>query len=306
MTPMQFLTPAGAVAAFAGIVIVGMLIRSLRKERLHFASERHAGAIQGSTTKTSGILFLGSSYSPWSTACLQTLVELGHHIVVGRYEPLTKGVRRLVREKLQAYGWRYVLRKAAYLRRSKTRITLRRMGVPLSGFASLPELCRARGLRMIRCTNPNGAEFIQQVQLLGVDLIVVAGFPRILKRALIDVPRLGCINVHPSLLPRYRGLEPCYWVLANQENTTSVTIHHVDEGIDTGDILLQGKLEIRPNETEITLGQRVARVAGELLREAIPLLLAGRAPRIRQDHSAATYYSFPGSSPKRVMAAGSP
>ena len=159
---------------------------------------------------------------------------------------------------------------------------------------------------MIRCTNPNGAEFMQQVQLLEVDLIVVAGFPRILKRVLIDIPRLGCINVHPSLLPRYRGPEPLYWALANHENTTGVTIHHVDEGIDTGDILLQRKLEIRPNETEITLGQRAARVASELLREAIPLLLAGRAPRTRQDHSAASYYSFPGSSPKRVMAAGSP
>src|SRR5712692_5374337 len=249
----------------------------MRKDLLRSASERQAEARQTNTTKPSWILFLGNSYNPWSIPCLQTLVELGHHIVVGRYDPLIKGVWRLLRESLRSRGWSFVLRKAAYLRRSKTRITLRRMGVPLSGFASLPELCRARGLRMIRCTNPNGAEFIQQVQLLGVDLIVVAGFPRILKRALIDVPRLGCINVHPSLLPRYRGPEPCYWVLANQENTTSVTIHHVDEGIDTGDILLEGKLEIRPNETEITLGQRVARVAGELLREAIPLLLAGRA-----------------------------
>ncbi len=146
---------------------------------------------------------------------------------------------------------------------------------------------------MIPCTNPNGPEFMQQVQLLGVDLIVVAGFARILTRALVDVPRLGCINVHPSLLPHYRGPEPFYWVLANLEKTTGVTIHHVDEGIDTGDIILQRELEIRPNETETTLMQRSAIVAGELLREAIPLLLAGRAPRTRQDHSAATYYSFP-------------
>src|SRR5713226_7770003 len=94
---------------------------------------------------------------------------------------------------------------------------------------------------------------MQHVQLLGVDLIVVAGFARILKRALVDVPRLGCINVHPSLLPHYRGPEPFYWVLANLEKTTGVTIHHVDEGIDTGDIILQRELEIRPNETETML-----------------------------------------------------
>jgi methionyl-tRNA formyltransferase len=184
--------------------------------------------------------------------------------------------------------------------RSKTRLALQRMGVPLLGFASLPELCRARGLSVIRCTSPDDAEFMQQVQLLAVDLIVVALFPRILKRALIDVPRLGCVNVHPSLLPKYRGPEPFYWVLANQEKTTGVTIHHVDEGIDTGDIILQRNLEIRPNETEITLMQRSATIASELLREAIPLLLAGQAPRIRQDHSTATYYSFP---PRRTSVA---
>ncbi len=263
------------------------------KNLLRSASERHAEATRPNTTKASWILFLGNSYNPWSVPCLQTLVDLGHHIVVGRYDPLTRGVWRLLRESLQSRGWSFVLRKAAYLMRSKTRIAWRRIGVPLSGFASLPELCRARGLSMIPCTNPNGPEFMQQVQLLGVDLIVVAGFARILTRALVDVPRLGCINVHPSLLPHYRGPEPFYWVLANLEKTTGVTIHHVDEGIDTGDIILQRELEIRPNETETTLMQRSAIVAGELLREAIPLLLAGRAPRTRQDHSAATYYSFP-------------
>lgn len=228
-----------------------------------------------------------------STACLQTLLELGHDIVVGSYDPLTKGAWRLIRERLKSRGWSFVLRRAAYLIRSKMRIALQGMRVPLAGFASLPELCRARGLRVIRCTDPNGVEFIQQVERLEVDLIVVAVFGRILRRALITVPRLGCVNVHPSLLPRYRGPEPCYWVLANQEQTTGVTVHYIDEGIDSGDIILQRVMEIRPNETETTLMRRSFRVAAELLREAIPLLIAGRAQRIPQEHSAATYYSFP-------------
>lgn len=175
----------------------------------------------------------------------------------------------------------------------KARIALRSVGVPLSGFASLPELSRTGGLNAIRCSNPNSPEFVQQVQLLGVDLIVVAAFSCILKRALIESARLGCINVHPSLLPRYRGPEPFYWVLANREKITGVTIHYVDEEIDSGDIIMQRELEICPNETETTLVLRCTGLAAELLREAIPLLLAGRAPRVRQDHSAATYYSFP-------------
>jgi methionyl-tRNA formyltransferase len=182
------------------------------------------------------------------------------------------------------------------------RIGLHRMGIPLAGFASLPEITRACGLNVIPYANPNSAEFVRQVQLLGVQLIVVASFSHILRRALIDTPELGCINVHPSLLPRYRGPEPLYWVLANREKTTGVTLHYMDEGIDSGDIILQRELEIRPKETETTLLQRSSAIAAELLHEAVPLLQAGHAPRNRQDPRVATYYSFPSkgaSLPKR-------
>src|SRR5207302_961380 len=124
-------------------------------------------------------------------------------------------------------------------------------------------------------------------------LIVVANYSHILKHALISIPRLGCINVHASLLPAYRGPSPLYWVLANREKVTGVTIHYIDERIDSGDIILQRQLVIRPGETEFTLCERSARVAADLLGEAIPLLLSEKASRIPQDHSAATYYSFP-------------
>jgi folate-dependent phosphoribosylglycinamide formyltransferase PurN len=256
-------------------------------------AKRQARAEQVGGPERHRILFLGNRYNPLSTACLQALVELGHAPVVGIYDSLHRGAWRLFRKRLKSRGWSFVLRRAFSLIRCKTRIALRSMGVPLAGFASLPELSVVRGLDTIHCTNPNSAEFVQQVQLLAVDLIVVAMFARILKRELIDVPRLSCINVHPSLLPRYRGPEPFYWVLANQEKTTGVTLHYIDEGIDSGDIILQRELEIRPNETEITLMDRSAIVAAELLREAIPHLLAGQTTRIRQDHSAATYYTFP-------------
>ena len=176
---------------------------------------------------------------------------------------------------------------------SKARIALRRVGVPLSGFVSLQELTRTLGLNVIRCTDPNSAEFVDHVKRLGVDLVVVAGFGRILKNTLIGTPRLGCVNVHSSLLPGYRGPEPFYWVLVNQETTTGVTLHYVDEGIDSGDIILQRDFAILSNDTATTLVDRCAGVAVELLCEAIPLLLAGRAPRIPQNPSSASYYSFP-------------
>jgi folate-dependent phosphoribosylglycinamide formyltransferase PurN/CelD/BcsL family acetyltransferase involved in cellulose biosynthesis len=254
-------------------------------------SQARAGQVGGPERQR--ILFLGNRYNPLSTVCLQTLVELGYDPVVGVYDPLTKGAWQLFRKKLMARGWGFVLRRTLLLIRCKTRIAFRRMGGSLLGFASVPELSRARGLDTIRCTNPNSAEFVQQVQLLGLDLVLVAAFGRILKRELIGIPRLGCVNVHPSLLPRFRGPEPFYWILAKQEKMSGVTLHYMDEGIDSGDIILQRELKIRPNETEITLTDRSARLAAELLREAIPRLFAGQAPRIRQDHSAATYYTFP-------------
>ena len=239
------------------------------------------------------ILFLGNSYNLFSLACFQALVELGHDTYLAVHDPLTRGIRQLMRKSLKSRGWRFVLRKGADLVHCQTRIALRGMGVPLSKFTSLPELCWANRFNMIPCPDPNSAEFLKRVVALGVDLIVVANFSRILEPLLISTPRLGCINVHASLLPEYRGPYPVYWVLANREKATGVTLHYIDEGVDSGDIIMQSKIAIRPGETELTLQDRSARVAATLLREAIPLLVAGRASRIRQDHSAASYYSFP-------------
>jgi folate-dependent phosphoribosylglycinamide formyltransferase PurN len=253
---------------------------------------------QAREVKQPTILFLGNVQNPFSVGCLQALIELGHDTVIGFYDPSTQGIWRVIRNKLKSRGWRFVLRKGAYWMRYKTRLALRGAGIPLAGFASLPELCSAHRLNVFPCDHPNSAAFVQQAKSLGVDLIVVAAFGRILQRALIEVPRVGCINVHPSFLPRYRGPEPWYWALANGEKTTGVTVHHIDEGIDTGDVILQEELEIHPHETESSLRDRSIQVASGLLRKAVPLLLAGTAPRIPQDHSIATYYSFP---PKRAL-----
>ncbi len=254
---------------------------------------------EGQTRKTEGcrILFLGNSYNFMSAACLQTVVEMGYDIVVGFCDPFNEGAWQLFRKRLKSQGWGSVFAKAAYLLRCKTHIALRRMGIPVSGYVSLQELSHSLGVRTIRCADPNSPEFVKEVQRLEVDLIIVAAFSRILKQELIGAPRLTSINVHPSLLPRYRGPDPFYWVLANGETETGVTLHYIDEGIDSGDIILQRKLEIGPKDTEISLRDRSARVAAELLREGVPLMLKGMAQRLPQDHTAASYYSF---APKSV------
>src|SRR5579862_4131692 len=128
------------------------------------------------------ILFLGNSYNQLSVACLQALSESKNDITVGIYHPFTRGVSQFARDRLNSRGWSLVLQKAAHLIKSETRIALRRVDVPLPGFASLPEICHVRGLNVMSCTDPNSAAFVRQVRSLGIDLVVVAAFGRILKR----------------------------------------------------------------------------------------------------------------------------
>jgi methionyl-tRNA formyltransferase len=206
---------------------------------------------------------------------------------------MTKSPWRLLKETHKRCGSRFVIRKALQLLWSQARVAFRRLRFPLRDFASLPEVVTAHKMKSIPCTNPNAPDFVAEVRNLGIDLIVVAAFSRILKAQLITAPRLGCINVHPSLLPRYRGPNPFYWVLAKQEKKTGVTIHYIDEGIDSGGIILQREFAIGRRDTEKDLQAKAVIVAADLLNEAIPLLVAGTAPCIQQNESEALYLSFP-------------
>jgi methionyl-tRNA formyltransferase len=121
------------------------------------------------------------------------------------------------------------------------------------------------------------------------DLCVVAAYGKILPRRYLDVPRLGCVNVHASLLPRYRGAAPIQWAIARGETETGITLMQMDAGMDTGDILAQRTIPIDPDDTAGTLEPRLARLGAEVLREALGRLRAGEAlPRTHQDASQAT------------------
>ena len=110
------------------------------------------------------------------------------------------------------------------------------------------------------------------------------------EKALLDLPRLGALNLHGSLLPRYRGRCPVNWVLINGETETGVTLHYMEEKPDRGEIVGQERVAIQPEDTALTLFARMTVAAGTLLREAYPLLRAGTAPRLPQDQSQASYF----------------
>ena len=135
----------------------------------------------------------------------------------------------------------------------------------------------------------NSGEGLRMVEELAPDLLVVAEFGSILKRPLLNLPALGAINVHGSLLPQLRGAAPVQWALLRGFSTTGVTTIFMDEGIDTGDIILQRPVEILADENHGQLFGRLADIAGEVLAETVDLLFAGKAPRKPQPREGVSY-----------------
>ena len=132
-------------------------------------------------------------------------------------------------------------------------------------------------------------ETLNLVRELNPDLIVVVAYGKILPKELIDIPKYGVINVHSSLLPKYRGAAPIHAAIINGEKETGVTIMYIAEELDAGDMILQGKTEITEEDNLGTLHDRLAEIGAKTLMEAVELIFEGKAPRIVQNHSEATF-----------------
>ncbi len=141
----------------------------------------------------------------------------------------------------------------------------------------------AAGLPVLQPTNIRTDAFLAEVRSLSPDLIVVAAYGKILPGNLLNLPPMGTINVHGSLLPKYRGAAPIQWALINGEKQTGITIMQMDEGMDTGDILLQANIPISDSDTAGTLFEKMADLGAKTLIEAITLLKENNLPRIKQD-----------------------
>jgi len=134
----------------------------------------------------------------------------------------------------------------------------------------------------------NNNEFRAQLEALAPDCIAIVGYGRIVPRWMLDLPRHGNINLHASLLPKYRGAAPIQWAIASGEQVTGNTTMRIDEGLDTGDMLLQRELAILPEDTSVTLAPRLAAMGAELLVETLEALEGQRLRPIPQKHAQAT------------------
>ena len=172
-------------------------------------------------------------------------------------------------------------------------------GHEIVGVVTNPDRPKGRGMKMIaspvkefaiekglKIYQPdkikNNAQFIEEIEELKPDVICVVAYGRILPEEILKIPKLGCINVHGSLLPKYRGAAPIQWAVINGDKTTGITTMYMDKGMDTGDIILKQEVEIGEDETTGELWDRLSKVGGELLVETLGKIENGLAPRIKQ------------------------
>ena len=150
-------------------------------------------------------------------------------------------------------------------------------------------LAEEHGIPVLQPVKVRAPEAIEQIRALNPDLIVVVAFGQILPQSLLDIPKHGCINIHASLLPRYRGAAPLNWCLINGEPETGITTMQMDAGLDTGDMLVKRAIPVDPDEDAQSLHDRLSQLGGETIDETLDLLLAGRLVREKQDDSLTCY-----------------
>lgn len=144
-------------------------------------------------------------------------------------------------------------------------------------------------VRILQPARIKDQQAIEEIRTLKPDLIVVMAYGQILTRDVLEIPEIACLNLHASLLPRWRGAAPIQAAIAAGDQETGITVMYMNEGLDTGDILLKRTIDIRSNDTGESLHDRLAQIAPDALLESLRTLANGNAPRIPQDNALATY-----------------
>jgi len=151
------------------------------------------------------------------------------------------------------------------------------------------ELARTMKFPVLTPSKVNNPEFITDLKKINPDLIVVIAYGQILSREILDIPSKGCVNLHASLLPKYRGAAPIQWAVANGETVTGVTTMFINERMDEGDIILQDEITIEGKDTAESMCEKIASRGANLILKTLKAIDNGTAVRVPQDNSKATY-----------------
>ncbi|MBC8570915.1 methionyl-tRNA formyltransferase [Zongyangia hominis] len=198
------------------------------------------------------LVFMGTP--DFAVPCLRALAEGGHHILGVYTQP----------DKPKGRGYQMT-------------------------FSPVKELALELGLPVFQPTTFKDAAVVEQLRALKPELIVVVAYGKILPKAVLDIPVLGCVNVHGSLLPKYRGAGPIQWSVIRGEKETGITTMFMGEGLDTGDMILKKATPIGEDETAGELFDRLMALGAQCLMETIALFERGEVPREPQNDEASTY-----------------
>jgi len=160
-------------------------------------------------------------------------------------------------------------------------------------FYSIKHTAKEYGIKVMYVNNVNGYNFLENLKKMKIDLIISVAASQKFYNELLNLPTWGCINIHSSSLPKYRGMMPNFWVLYNKEKETAVTIFKMNENLDDGEIILQKKVKIADNETLNSLIIKTKKLSSKMLIEAIRRIKEGKIVLKPNDRSKASYYSFP-------------
>lgn len=158
-------------------------------------------------------------------------------------------------------------------------------------FSDVKKVALEHGITVFQPEKASDETFVERLRELAPDIIVVAAYGQILRENILNLPKYRCINVHASILPKYRGASPIQWAVINGEKETGVTIMYMEKGLDTGDMILTRTLELAPDETAGTLHDRLMELGGPTLLEAMDMIESGTANPIPQNNDEATYVS---------------
>lgn len=154
---------------------------------------------------------------------------------------------------------------------------------------AVKEKALALGIEVIQPTKVKVPEFAETIRAVGADIAVVMAYGRILTKAVLDAPRLGCVNLHASLLPKYRGAAPITWSVVDGETETGISLMQMDEGLDTGPVFTRAVIPIGTDETASDVSAALAKLAGEVVTRDVPRVVSGELTAVAQDHAKATH-----------------
>jgi methionyl-tRNA formyltransferase len=157
-------------------------------------------------------------------------------------------------------------------------------------FSKLSVVCKSNNLYFERILDVSSDCFFEKLKQLNPQLIVVCHFQKLIQKRIIELPEMGCINLHPSLLPNYRGMSPQHWPIILGDKVTGITVHFIDVGVDTGDIIIQKSVEIEDNETVFHLQTKFKIIYAYIVIEAIKKIVSGSKLFIKQSHLIGSYF----------------